>query len=176
VIQIRRFEASDWSQVWPILAAVFRQGDTYAYPPDIQESEAYEVWIKTPSATSVASTDRGEIVGTYYLKPNQPGLGSHVCNCGYVVGEPFRGRGIASAMCEHSQRQALSLGFKAMQYNLVVAANVGAIRLWQRQGFAIIGALPKAFYHRRLGYVDALVMYKLLESDARPTAAPPGKA
>ncbi len=31
--------------------------------------------------------------------------------------------------------------------------------------FEVIGTLPQAFRHARLGYVDALVMYKLLEQN-----------
>ena len=39
-------------------------------------------------------------------------------------------------MCEHSQRTALELGYRAMQYNLVVSTNEGAIRLTQRHRWA----------------------------------------
>ena len=57
-----------------------------------------------------------------------------------------------------------------MQYNLVVATNEGAIQLWKRHGFEIVGTLPKAFRHPRYGFVDALVMYKLLlPGSALPT-------
>jgi ribosomal protein S18 acetylase RimI-like enzyme len=103
-----------------------------------------------------------EVLGTYYIKPNQPALGAHVCNCGYIVAKEARGRGIAAEMCQHSQREAISRGFRAMQYNLVVSTNEVAVRLWKRQGFEVVGTLPQAFRHPRLGYVDALVMYKQL--------------
>ncbi|OYZ03308.1 MAG: GNAT family N-acetyltransferase, partial [Polaromonas sp. 28-63-22] len=73
-----------------------------------------------------------------------------------------RGQGVAAAMCEHSQREAVRLGFLAMQFNLVVATNEGAIRLWRRLGFAVLATLPRAFRHRQLGLVDALVMFKTL--------------
>ena len=65
-------------------------------------------------------------------------------------------------MCEHSQQQAVAMGFRAMQFNLVVASNVRAVRLWQHLGFAIVGTLPGAFRHHTLGYVDAHVMFKTL--------------
>jgi len=116
-----------------------------------------------PTATYVALSNKKKIDGTYYIKPNQPGLGSHVCNCGYIVAEGAYGRGTGSAMCVHSQREAKKLGFKSMQFNLVVSTNKSAIHLWQKHGFQTIGVLPKAFNHKRLGYVDALVMYKQLE-------------
>lgn len=160
---IRRINDADWPAAWSILRPTFAAGDTYAYPPTIDEADARRIWIDAPAATYVALVD-GAICGTYYVKANQPGLGAHVCNCGYVVAAAARGHGIASAMCEHSQREAVALGFRAMQYNLVVATNEGAIRLWQRHGFAIVGTLPGAFNHQRFGYVDALVMYKTLTS------------
>ena len=163
MITIRPYQPSDWPAVWAIVAPVFRAGETYAFSPDIGEGETRRVWVEMPKRTYVAVDDDGNIVGTYYIKPNQPALGAHVCNCGYIVAEAARGKGIASIMCEHSQRQAVKLGFKSMQYNLVVATNVIAISIWKRNGFEIVGTLPEAFRHPRLGLVDAHVMYKKLK-------------
>jgi ribosomal protein S18 acetylase RimI-like enzyme len=162
MIRIRPFEPRDWPAVWGILQPVFRAGETYAFAPEIGEAEARRAWIEAPAATFVAIDSKDELVGTYYIKPNQPPLGAHVCNCGYVVAEKARGRGVASAMCEHSQAEAQARGFRAMQYNLVVSTNEGAIRLWKKHGFAVVGVLPGAFRHARLGYVDALIMFKKL--------------
>jgi len=66
-------------------------------------------------------------------------------------------------MCIHSQQEAIENGYRAMQYNLVVSTNEGAIRLWKKHGFEVIGTLHNAFRHKRLGFVDALVMYKQLQ-------------
>lgn len=158
---IRPFRDPDWPEVWAMLHATFAAGETYSFAPDIGEAEARKVWIDLPRATFVAEED-GRILGTYFVKPNQPGLGSHVCNCGYVVAEGARGRGIAARMCEHSQRWAAEQGFRAMQFNFVVSSNERAVRLWERLGFEVVGRLPGAFRHPRLGFVDALVMYKTL--------------
>lgn len=147
--------------MWAFMGPVFRAGETYPYPPDMTADKAYQQWIVKPAAVYVA-VDGSRIVGTYYIKENMPGLGSHVCNCGYVVEEAVRGRGIGSEMCAHSQDQAVSMGFRAMQYNLVVATNEPAVHLWRKHDFLIIGTLPNAFHHQRLGYVDAHVMYKEL--------------
>lgn len=163
MIGIRPFEDGDWRGVWALLEPVFRAGETYAFAPDISESEARRAWIDVPASTYVASETGGSVVGTYYIKPNQPGLGSHVCNCGYVVREAARGKGIASLMCQHSQAEARRLGFGAMQFNLVVSTNVDAVRLWEKLGFTIVGRLPGAFRHEKLGFVDAYVMFKSLQ-------------
>jgi ribosomal protein S18 acetylase RimI-like enzyme len=159
---VRRFESGDWPLLWPILSSVFASGDTYAFPPASSEAEIRNAWIVVPQATFVAVSDADAVIGTYTLKPNQPGLGSHVCNCGYVVAESARGQGVAAMLCEHSQTEARRLGYRAMQFNLVVSSNEGAVRLWQELGFSIVGTLPGAFKHSRLGYVDAHVMYKNL--------------
>lgn len=158
---IRQYEQEDWEQVWGVLEPVFRLGETYAFPMDISEAEAKKAWVGLPLRTFVVVTG-GQVAGTYYIKPNQPGQGSHVCNCGYVVEAKQRGKGVAAEMCRHSLEQARQLGFLAMQYNLVVASNADAVHLWQKMGFQIAGKLPGAFRHPHLGLVEALVMYQWL--------------
>jgi ribosomal protein S18 acetylase RimI-like enzyme len=172
MLQIREYLASDWPNVWPILQETIVAGETYAFSPQSSEEEIRKAWIGVPARTFVACDPDGQVLGTYFIKTNQPGLGSHVCNCGYVVTAGAQGKGIASRMCEHSQAEAIAMGFKAMQFNFVVATNTGAIRLWERLGFSVVGRIPGAFNHRVLGYVDALVMFKQLAP--RPSTSPPG--
>lgn len=161
MMTIRRAEAVDFGGIWPILKEVFSRGDTYSFSPDTSEQEGFRIWMEMPLATYVAVED-GPVVGTYFLKPNQPGLGAHVCNAGYAVSSAARGRGIGRAMCEHSLKEARSMGFKAMQFNFVVATNKAAVELWQKCGFTIAGRLPEAFAHKEQGLVDAYVMYQWL--------------
>jgi L-amino acid N-acyltransferase YncA len=161
-ISIRHAEEHDWKTVWSILEPVFRAGETYSFPRNISENDAKNAWFSVPEAAFVAVNDSGAVCGTYYLKPNQPGQGAHVCNCGYVVGEQARGKGVAALMCKHSQEEAENRGFRSMQFNLVVSTNKGAVSLWKRMGFSIAGTLPEAFNHPAFGYVDAYVMFKQL--------------
>ena len=163
MIAIRKFREQDWAETWELIEPVFRAGETYAFSPDITAEEAHKVWIATPAATFVAVDANDRILGTYYIKANQPALGAHVCNCGYIVAENARNEGLAALMCDHSQAQAISMGFLAMQYNLVVATNENAVHLWKKKGFEKAGTLPKSFRHSRFGLVDAHVMYKLLK-------------
>jgi len=159
---IREAHDSDWDDIWPIFHEIVSAGETYAYDPATGKEDGFELWLKKPFKTYVVEQN-GVIVGTYFLTPNQPGLGAHVCNCGYMVAEQARGQGLASAMCRHSQREAVRFGFKAMQFNLVVASNKEAVRLWRKHGFKTVGTLHKAFNHHDLGLVDAYVMTKWLD-------------
>ena len=158
---IREAVKADFDSIWPIFREIVSAGDTYAYAADTTKEQAFKIWIETPRKTYVLE-EEGSILGTYFLKTNQAGPGSHVCNCGYMVSSSARGRGLATAMCEHSQKVARALGYKAMQFNFVASSNEGAVRLWGKLGFETVGCLPKAFNHPTLGYVDAIVMYKWL--------------
>jgi len=164
MIDVRQYYPAARAATWQIIEPVFRAGESYPFSPTISEKAARQIWVDAPAATFVATNESEAVIGTYYIKPNQPTLGAHVCNCGYIVAADARGHGVASLMCEHSQKEAKVMGFKAMQYNLVVATNEGAVHLWKKHGFEVVGTLPRAFQHQRHGLVDALVMYKLLES------------
>lgn len=158
---IREATEKDFEAIWPIFHEIVSAGETYAYPRDTTGDEALNYWFKIPRKTYVVEENK-IILGTYYIKTNQYGPGNHVCNCGYMVSSNARGQGLATAMCEHSQAIALELGYKAMQFNFVASSNEGAVRLWNKLGFNIVGHLPKAFLHPTKGYIDALVMYKWL--------------
>lgn len=153
---------TDWKNIWPLVRNVFRKGDSFPQSPDISEKEAFEYWHIKPRETWVCINKSSEITGIYYIRPNQEGLGSHVCNCGYMVAEKHRHKGVASEMCRHSLKRAKEMGYMAMQYNLVVSTNEAAVHLWKKMGFEIKAVLPHAFRHKKLGFVDAFVMYKTL--------------
>ncbi len=160
-MEIREIPGSEFELVWPIFQAVVSGGDTYSYSPDTSLDEARSMWTTPPARTFVAIED-GLALGCYVLKPNQPGLGSHVANAGYMVAPEARGRGVASALCEHSMATARQAGFLAMQFNYVVSSNEVAVRLWQKHGFEIVGRVPDAFRHRKLGLTDVYVMHRFL--------------
>lgn len=160
-MDIRPATAADSSAILQIILPVFRAGETYTIDSEISEEAAVAYWMGIDKETFVAVSD-GEIVGTYYIKANQGGGGKHICNCGYMTAEAATGQGVASAMCEHSLNYAKSAGFRGMQYNFVVSTNRGAIALWEKFGFEIVGTLPGAFAHATDGYVDAFIMFRAL--------------
>ena len=155
---------ADHDALWEILCPVIAAGETYPLPREMSRADALAYWFAADHEVFVAKED-GNVVGTYYLRPNQKGGGSHVANCGYVTAPWARGRGIARMLCEHSLRRAAARGFRAMQFNFVVSTNERAVRLWQSFGFAIVGRLPSAFLHPEHGYVDAFVMYRTIVPD-----------
>ena len=162
---LRPYQENDWPNVWPMLRAAFAAGDSYPCPIDMAEEDAKAYWTTPlPGASKwvFVAEVAGEIVGACYIRPDQGGLGDHVCNCGYVVAERARGRGIATQMCLASQEEARQLGFTGMRFNLVVATNSFAIKAWQKSGMKIIGTIPSAFRHKDLGLVDAHVMWMAL--------------
>lgn len=158
---IRPATSQDWAAIWRIIEPIIRAGETYALDPAMTEAEARAYWLG-PDRETFVMEDGGMVLGTYYLRANQAGGGSHVANCGYATGEAARGKGVARAMCEHSLMRAKERGFTAMQFNFVVASNEAAVHLWKAMGFTIAGTLPGAFHHPRLGFVDALVMVRAL--------------
>src|SRR5215472_934489 len=160
-MQVRAAETSDDGAIWRIIGATIRAGETYTLPRDMSRADALAYWRSPAHEVFVAEQD-GEVKGTYYMRPNQQGGGAHVANCGYMTATEASGRGVARAMCAHSLAHARARGFRAMQFNFVVASNERAVALWQSFGFEIVGRVPKAFAHPRLGLVDALVMYRLL--------------
>src|SRR6202035_588578 len=138
-----------------------RAGETYVLPRDMSRTQALSYWASPGHEVFVAEQD-GRVLGTYYMRANQQGGGAHVANCGYMTAQAASGRGVARAMCAHSLAHARARGFRAMQFNFVVGSNARAIALWQSFGFEIVGRLPGAFEHPRLGLVDAVVMYRML--------------
>jgi ribosomal protein S18 acetylase RimI-like enzyme len=158
---IRPASPADDDAIWAILEPTFRAGETYPIPRDISRADALAYWRTPGHAVFVAEAD-GRMVGTYYMRANNRGGGSHVANCGYMTARGETSRGIARAMCEHSLRIAKERGFTAMQFNFVIASNERAVRLWQSMGFAIVGTLPKVFAHPTLGMVDAYAMHRTL--------------
>ena len=150
---------ADKSEIWGILEPVIRAGTTYTFPQDMHKNAALTYWFSDNHQVFVA-TEHEKIIGTYFIRPNQTGRGTHIANCAYMTSPSSRGKGVATAMCIHSQDFARANGYTAIQFNFVVATNIYAIRLWEKLGFETLASLPEVFDHPVEGLVDALVMFK----------------
>ncbi|MGW8191205.1 N-acetyltransferase family protein [Sphingomonas hankookensis] len=158
---IRAATAADRAAIAEIIVPIIRAGESYALDRAMTAEQALAYWFAPGNSVFVAEVE-GRVLGSYYCRANHAGGGGHVANCGYATQAQATGRGIARAMALHSFDHARAAGFRAMQFNFVVASNVRAVRLWLSVGFEQVGRLPGAFEHPSLGEVDALVLYRSL--------------
>lgn len=162
-IEVRTATADDWPGIWPIWRAVVEAGDTYVWEADaMTEAGARAAWMLPPPAEVLVATDDGVVVGTAEIRPNQVGRGSHVANASFMVSPACAGRGIGRALADAVLERARAAGYRAMQFNAVVATNTRAIALWESIGFSVVGRVPGAFRHAIEGDVDLLVMHRSL--------------
>jgi len=161
MVESRKAEDRDRPAVWQIIKSVIAGEDTYVFDPETPEDEMMGYWFSPEKYVYVAEED-GEVLGTYWIKANQPGLGVHVGNGAYMVSSTAKGKGIGRKMAEHSIEEARRIGFKSIQFNFVVKSNEVAVRLWKSVGFEVIGEIPDAFDHKQNGLTNAYIMYRKL--------------
>ena len=165
-ILIRPAEQTDLDAMWQIFSAHVDAGETFPFAAGTSFETCRDYWFDPSAASFVALREGGRILGMYKLTRNQAGRGAHVASASYMVAPAAQGVGIGMLLGRHSLDQARRQGYLAMQFNYVVSTNIAAVMLWKKLGFAIVGTLPKAYAHARFGYVDAYVMYQLLDDPA----------
>ena len=158
-IDIRPANEADFDAMWPIFQTLVAGGDTYTFPADTTREECHAYWFGPGVQSFVAVMGSERLLGMYKLVANQQGHGSHVANASFMVDPAAQGVGVGRMLGVHCMEEARRAGYLAMQFNFVVSTNADAVHSWQKAGFRIVGRLPGAFRHPRLGYVDALVMF-----------------
>jgi GNAT superfamily N-acetyltransferase len=161
-VEIREFAEADWAQVWPIVRDVVRAGDTFPYDPSMTADEARAIWLEPAPALTVVAVEDDRVVGTAKMGTNRPGPGSHVSTASFMVDAAARGHGVGAALCRFALDWARERGYAGMQFNAVADSNRSAIELYERLGFEIVGTVPGAFEHPKLGRVGLHVMYREL--------------
>lgn len=159
-LDIRLATADDWPGIWPIWHEIIAAGETYTWDPDTDEATARATWMLPPPAESWVAVAGETVVGTALLRPNQPKLGAHIANAGFMVPAAAAGQGVGRRLAEHVIARAAATGYRGMQFNAVVSTNDRAVALWRALGFQLTGTIPGGFRHAKLGFVDLYVMYR----------------
>lgn len=115
----------------------------------------------------VCKSKENKIVGGFYVKQNFAGRASHISNAGYMLESSARGKGIGTLLIEASLYIAKNLGFKAMQFNMVLSQNVSANNAYKKVGFEIVGTIPEAVKNPDGSYQDGYVMFRKLDDIER---------
>lgn len=147
--------------------AIVAAREGFPHEPPLTRAEFEEYWLSHSTAVVLARTGAG-LVGAYYLKPNFVGRASHIANAGYFVVAGERHKGIGRRLVLDSFSRARSLGFDALQFNLVFESNP-ARRLYEELGFKVIGRLPQAVEGE-----DALIYWRALSDEAEERSRPAG--
>jgi ribosomal protein S18 acetylase RimI-like enzyme len=158
---IRVATKEDAEGLWKILEPMIRKGGTYVFSLDKSKESMMGYWMGADK-TTFAVESGGELVGTFYLKANQEGFGDHVCNAGFVVAPEAEGQGLGRWMGTIALEEAKIRGYLAMQFNFVIKSNQPAVHLWKSLGFSVLGEIPEAYRHPKLGLVSGLIFYKKL--------------
>jgi GNAT superfamily N-acetyltransferase len=161
-VKVRIAVAEDWPAIWPFWHRIVAAGDTYAWDPATDEPTARELWMLPPPARLYVAESAARVVGAAVLKPNGATLADHVANASFMVDPDAGGQGVGRQLAEYVLAEARLHGYRAMQFNAVVAANHAAVTLWRSLGFEILATVPEAFRHTRLGLVGVHVMYRRL--------------
>lgn len=159
MITIREYKSQDVAAAMEIWNKVVREGVAFPQVEELTEQEA-DGFFSSQSYTGVAEdSETGEIVGLYILHPNNVGRCGHIANTSYAVKLSKRGLHIGEQLVKDSLTMGARLGFRLMQFNAVVAANVHALHLYERLGFTQLGRIPQGFLMKDGHYEDIILLY-----------------
>jgi GNAT superfamily N-acetyltransferase len=141
-VKIGPLAADRIDELFLLFADVVARGDGYPQQPPLTRAVFEDTWVR-PVTLVVGAVVPPRLVGAYYLKPNQPGLGAHIANAGYVVDRAERRAGIGRLLVGDSVIRAPLVGFDAIQFNFVFESN-RARPMYEQLGWREIGRIPDA--------------------------------
>lgn len=162
MIKISHLPKEDFHRIWHVFQAVLANGRTYALPDTMDLDEAATLWCTGERTAYIAEDEAGQVIGTFYLRANMPGPGSHIANGGIMIAHEMRGKGYGMALAQEMIAKAKASGYRAIQFNNVVETNTASLAIWKQLGFSEIGCVPEAFQHKDKGLVDSFILYKKL--------------
>lgn len=156
---------ADASAMLSLLRSVTTEGDTLPFQDGLDDDFISSQWLGATGC--VLAYCGGFLLGMYRYGANMPGRGSHIATATFLVDQQARGQGLGRKLVKRCLVEAKASGFRAMQFNQVLATNLAAISLYRSLGFKRVGRIPEAFAHPQHGYVSAYVMYLDLRQSER---------
>ena len=166
-VELDYMKPSEQEAVRSLLNFVINEGKTYPQNKPLSPEAFAAYWLSQDAfvvrtSAQDATHKPKEVLGAFYLKPNFPGLCSHICNAGFIVQPGLRGQGMGRFMGEAMLGIAATLGYEAVMFNLVFETNIPSVKLWQSLGFDIIGNIPRAAKLGNGQIAKALIFYRAL--------------
>ena len=158
-VTLDRYADADEPEVHSIMQHIVNvEGDSYPQE-DLSDLADFRAYYLSHDVFVCKDSGSGEVLGSFYIKPNFPGRCSHICNAGFAVKVEARGQGIGSFLVQNYLQLARDLGYTASFFNLVFVCNEKSVALWRKFGFEEIGIVPKAGNLKGKGFVDAMQFY-----------------
>ena len=165
-VTVRPMSPGDLPRCRELWNIVVRDGIAFPQTDELSGTEAAE-FLAAQSAVGVAELEDGLVVGLYILHPNNVGRCGHIANASYAVDPELRGMHIGEALVRNSLETACGLGFRILQFNAVVASNVGARHLYEKIGFTPLGTIPGGFRLDDGTYEDIVpYLYDLTQAES----------
>lgn len=159
-ISMSLFDEEDENSLYEIFREVVDSGAEFPYESNsIQEFHRH--FFSPQSQVYVCRSDN-EVVGGFFIRPNFSGRCDHIANAAYMIKNSYRGQGIGTLLINASLEIARNLGFKAMQFNMVLSQNIRAIKLYEKLKFKMIGVIPQAIRNSDGCYQDGYILYRKL--------------
>ena len=154
---VRAYTQNDIAEMVAIWNEVVRDG--IAFPQEEELDLASGTDFFAGQSHCGVAVEGGRVLGMYILHPNNLGRCGHIANASYAVSSSARGKGIGGMLVTDSLTQGKAHGFRVMQFNAVVATNVGARHLYEKLGFVQLGTIPGGFRMPDGSYVDICPYY-----------------
>jgi len=160
--KLETYKSDDEDELFAIFKEVVDTGCQFPYASSSREEFGIQFFGPT-SQVYVCRSSQGAVIGGFYLKPNYSGRSRHIANAAYMIKSTHRGLGIGTLLIKASLHIARSLGLSAMQFNMVLSQNTGAIKLYEKLGFQIIGTIPSAILNPDGSFQDGHTMYRRID-------------
>lgn len=167
---IRPYRQEDVPEMIRIWNEVVEDGAAFPQEEKLTPETGKAFFAEQSHCAVALDADGRQVRGLYILHPNNVGRCGHICNASYAVSRDARGLHIGEKLVKDCLKQAAALGFRIIQFNAVVMANVHARHLYERLGFVPLGTVPGGFRMKDGHYEDICLYYREVEAPSITTS------